>query len=95
MPVNAVVSYIIAMVISGSIGLAVTESGLSAIDVVLARCAIGCVAVAAYCVWSRSFRGVHYTWRTLALRSSAGYASSPTGYCSSPHSHSPRSRSRR
>jgi drug/metabolite transporter (DMT)-like permease len=55
------------MVISGSIGLAVTESGLSAIDVVLARCAIGCVAVAAYCVWSRSFRGVHYTWRTLAL----------------------------
>lgn len=67
MPVDALVSYILAMMISGSIGLAVTESGLSAIDVVLARCAIGAVAVAAYCVWSRSFHGVHYTWRTFVL----------------------------
>jgi drug/metabolite transporter (DMT)-like permease len=72
MPLDSVVSYVIAMIISGSIGLAVTESGLAAIDVVLARCAIGAVAVLAYCLGSGSFGGIHYTWRTLALTAAGG-----------------------
>ncbi|HEX7836495.1 MAG TPA: DMT family transporter [Kofleriaceae bacterium] len=72
MPVNAVISYVIAMIVSGSIGLVVTESGLAAPDVVLGRCAIGAVAVAAYCVSTRSFRGVRYTWRTFALTLAGG-----------------------
>lgn len=67
MPVDAVITYVLAMIVSGSIGLFVTESGLPAACVVFARCAIGAVAVFMYCAWSGSFRGLRYTRRTLAL----------------------------
>jgi drug/metabolite transporter (DMT)-like permease len=67
MPVDAVITYVIAMIVSGSIGLFVTEAGLPAACVVFARCAIGAVAVFMYCIWSGSFRDVRYTRRMLVL----------------------------
>jgi drug/metabolite transporter (DMT)-like permease len=72
MPVNAVITYVLAMMVSGSIGLFVTESGLPAAYVVFARCAFGALAVFVYCICSGSFRGVHYSWRVLALTIAGG-----------------------
>jgi drug/metabolite transporter (DMT)-like permease len=67
MPVDAIITYVIAMIVSGSIGLFVTESGVPAPYAVFARCAIGAVAVLGYCLATGSFRGVRFTRRTLGL----------------------------
>jgi drug/metabolite transporter (DMT)-like permease len=69
---RSVALYTVAMTISGSIGVAATESGLSPVDVVLARCAIGALVLVGYCACTRGFRGVRYSVRTFGLTVAGG-----------------------
>ena len=63
-----------AMVISGSVGAFVFESGQSATNVVFFRCLFGALALAAYCAVQGLLRPEHLTRRVLLLAAAGGAA---------------------
>lgn len=56
-----------AMVLSGTLGVFVVESGVSSFTVVFFRCLFGALALAAYCLLRGLLRHHGFTRRTLAL----------------------------
>lgn len=58
---------ITAMIMSGTIGVAVTEASLPADQVVFFRCLFGAAALAAWCFWRKSIPWALLRGRTLAL----------------------------
>jgi drug/metabolite transporter (DMT)-like permease len=56
-----------AMVLSGTLGVFVVESGQPSFNVVFFRCVFGAVALAAYCLARGLFKNHNFTRRTFAL----------------------------
>jgi drug/metabolite transporter (DMT)-like permease len=63
-----------AMVISGTVGAFVFESGQSATNVVFFRCVFGALALGAYCAAKGLLRREHLTRRVLVLAAAGGAA---------------------
>ena len=63
-----------AMVISGTVGAFVFESGQSATNVVFFRCLFGALALGAYCAATGLFRRQYLTRRVLLLAAAGGTA---------------------
>ena len=63
-----------AMVISGTVGAFVFESGQSATNVVFFRCLFGALALGAYCAAQGLFQRKHLTRRVLLLAAAGGTA---------------------
>ncbi|MGW2528527.1 DMT family transporter [Streptomyces sp. NPDC001595] len=61
-----------AMVLSGTLGVFVVESGQSSFNVVFFRCVFGALALAAYCLLRGFLRGHGFTRRTFALAALGG-----------------------
>jgi drug/metabolite transporter (DMT)-like permease len=61
-----------AMVISGTIGVFVIESGQNSFNVVFFRCVFGALALGAYCLIRGFFRSSGLTWGRLALAALGG-----------------------
>lgn len=57
----------IAMVLSGTIGYFVIESGQSPINVVFARCLVGSLCLVIYCLYARLFTTTYLTIRNIGL----------------------------
>ncbi|MER6349252.1 DMT family transporter [Streptomyces sp. NPDC001532] len=60
------------MVLSGTLGVFVVESGQSSFNVVFFRCVFGALALAAYCLLRGFLRGHGFTRRTFALAALGG-----------------------
>lgn len=56
-----------AMVLSGTIGVLVVESGQSALNVVFFRCLFGAISLAAFCWYKGLFKGSYFNKKTFLL----------------------------
>lgn len=66
------VTYIIAMLMLSTLGVYVQEAGLDPITTVFFRCAIGALALAAYCAWQGMFSSANMPPRALKLAAFSG-----------------------
>lgn len=57
----------VAMILSGTIGYFVIESGQSPINVVFARCVIGSIFLVIYCFYARLFNISYLTAKNIGL----------------------------
>ncbi len=57
----------VAMILAGTIGVFVTESGQSAFNVVFYRCVFGAVSLGLYCIWKGYLKTEYFNFKTTFL----------------------------
>jgi drug/metabolite transporter (DMT)-like permease len=69
---HPIFTYIVAMLMLSTLGVYVQEAGLDPVTTVFFRCAIGAVALAAYCGWKGMFKRANMPLRAFRLAAFSG-----------------------
>lgn len=68
----AMLAYIVAMLIFGTLGIFITESQLDSVTIVFFRCLFGAVALTVYCYWKRMLTRANFQRKNVLLAVASG-----------------------